>query len=315
MRPIIIFTLVLWLASCSKEQSVATKENKQTNKTEQQVDIRLAILPTLDCLPFVIAKENGIYDSIGLNVKIFLYQSQLNAEKALEKNDVDACASDLFRIALLQFRKIPVKMFFSTNRDWHIVANKALRINQMKQIGGRIIAITRHSVNDRLCDEATIKVNETKGPTLKAQINNISIRKSMLLAAQVDAAVLPQPSALVAETKGHTCLYKTGASLQDYAGLAVQTMSQQTITKEKLKQLREGYDLAVIKLIKQKRLAINRKTQRLFALEEVIDSILPQTAFKLSSDVSSEKAIQAVTWLKNRNQVPASYTPDTLLYK
>ena len=108
-------------------------------------------------------------------------------------------------------------MSFSTNREWHLVANKSLRITQAKQLGGRIVATTRHSVADHICENAASQANKTKGPTLKAQINSIYIRESMLLAAQVDAAVLPQPFAMSAERKGHTCLYKSSLNGPSYA--------------------------------------------------------------------------------------------------
>ncbi len=312
MRPIAILILLCCILSCSKKELSPTKKKQQATKSEQQADIRLAILPTIDCLPFAVAKERGIYDSIGLNVKIYLYPSQLNAEKALEQHKIDACASDLFRIAMMQSRKIPVKMSFSTNREWHLVANKSLRITQAKQLGGRIVATTRHSVADHICENAASQANKTKGPTLKAQINSIYIRESMLLAAQVDAAVLPQPFAMSAERKGHTCLYKSELKGPSYAGIAV--LSQSNL-REKLMLLRKGYDLAAKQLQEQNRINLSEEMERQFALTELKDSIKPRSAFRLSLTTTQENAKQAVQWLKSQSILSASYTSDTLLYK
>lgn len=299
--------------SCHKDAKPNATETK-TPVTAQRADIVLGLTPTLDALPFYVAQESGIYDSLGLKVHIDFFDSQMDAEEALANGKLQACTSDMFRTAVLQNRKKPVKMLFGTNRHWLLVANKALRVSKIKQISSRMVGATRNSVPAYLCSYFRTQMTTTKGPMLLPQVNSIVIRERMLEENQIDAAVLPQPQALLACMKGHTSLFSSDKKYDGYAGVAVRTEMLDNPTKARQTGiLRKGYNLAVEQLAKEDTLKISDVAIKKFNLSGLTTHIKPKESFTKISDLDIAKAKTAAAWLKAQNQVRTTYTADTLL--
>lgn len=301
------------MQACHGEQ----KENiapQQAQPIEHKADLRLALTPTLDALPFYVAQQEGIYDSLGLKVRIDFYDSQMNAEEALADGKAQVCTSDMFRTAVLQNRRKPVRMLYGTNRRWFLVANKALRVSKIKQISSRMVGATRNSVPAYLCSYFRTQMTTTKGPMLLPQVNSIVVRERMLSENQIDAAVLPQPQALLSCMKGNTKLFASDKKYDGFAGVAVRTeVVNNTTQAKKLQTLRKGYNLAVELLTRQDTLNVSDKTLKQFHLAGLTSHIKPKESFAVISDLNTDKARTAVAWLKTQSQVSASYTGDTLL--
>lgn len=289
---------------------------QQPQPAERKADLCLALTPTLDALPFYFAQQTGIYDSLGLKVRIDFYDSQMNAEEALADGKAQVCTSDMFRTAVLQNRRKPVKMLYGTNRRWILVANKALRVTKIKQISSRMVGATRNSVPAYLCSYFRTQMTTTKGPMLLPQVNSIVIRERMLSENQIDAAILPQPQALLSCMKGNSNLFTSGKKYDGFAGVAVRTEVVYNTQKAKqLRTLKKGYNLAVEQLTKEDTLNISEKISKKFHLDGLQSHIKPKESFSVISDLNTDRARTAVAWLKTQSQVSANYKGDTLLVR
>ena len=146
--------LLLTLFSCQSRQA---DERPTTDSIASALpqEWSIALLPTTDCLPFYLAAQ-GIYDSLGLPLKAVVYASQMDAEQAVVEGKCIGCATDLFRTAVLQKQKKPLRYCFTTPREWNLIANKRLRLRSIKQLNDRVVAITRHSCVNYLCEQAAL---------------------------------------------------------------------------------------------------------------------------------------------------------------
>lgn len=76
------------------------QNNNNTNADTDSTAIRLGLMPTIDCLPFYYADSTGIFDSLGINVKLITFESAIDADTSFVKGHIDAIASDLVKVCL-----------------------------------------------------------------------------------------------------------------------------------------------------------------------------------------------------------------------
>ena len=89
-RAALIFCILLFfLYSCQRKKG----ESVFLSSTELQ-PLTLGILPTLDGLPFHIAKAQGIYDSLGLDLTILSFNSAYDRDAAFQSKSMDGMITD-----------------------------------------------------------------------------------------------------------------------------------------------------------------------------------------------------------------------------
>ena len=308
-----IFTATL--VGCTQKESPSQQEKgRSVSQSATIPQLTVAILPTPDCLPFYIASQQGIYDSLGLSVRTVIYPSQMDAEQSVIHGKSIGCATDLFRATLLQSQKAPVRYIFSIDREWELIANKKLRISKISQLNDRVVGIARHSVTDYLSDYITTQM-KTGQIILRPQINNTDTRMQMLENSQIDAAFLPLPHALAARRKGHTLLPFDDNKSKGFSGFAVS--AKWTAAKEnkaKARLLQKGYDIAVEKLQKGLKANLPAADLQRFRLKGY-ETYIKTYRFTKASAPNNGKVETALKWLKDREAVSASFHTDTLLLK
>ena len=89
-RVALIFCILLFfLYSCQRKKG----ESVFLPSTELQ-PLTLGMLPTLDGLPFHIAKAQGIYDSLGLDLTILSFKSAYDRDAAFQSKSLDGMITD-----------------------------------------------------------------------------------------------------------------------------------------------------------------------------------------------------------------------------
>ena len=311
-RLTLLLSILLLLSGCSQKEP--EKKIPVAAPKADSTQIAIALLPTLDCLPFYYAAQQHIYDSLGLSVRFPVYRSQMDAEQSVIDGKTSGCATDLFRTGWMQGRKIPVRFLFATNREWQLIGNKVLRISNIAQINDRMIGMTRNSVPDYITDFVVSKLKKNS-QALRAQVNNLAIRQQMMENNQIEIAILPQPQALTALKDGHTALPLARSTYEGFSGLALSTrLIHNPAYKDKTGLLLKGYNEAVKRLTKNDRLTLPPATVKQFMLTEVVDSIHAKKAFSKARTCMPEKVSTALHWLQARGLVSKSYRADTLLY-
>ena len=311
---LILFTTCILTFGCSENQEKKSTQVKE-KESPDSLALKLALMPTLDCLPFFVAQECGIYDSLKLQVKLYLYPSQLSCEEAYKNQKVDGFCSDLIRSAFLQNEKEPIKVVMGLNSKWSLVSSKALRFKNLTQLTDRMIVIARHSATDFLSDVVVEKAKINKRLVYRPQINDVNLRAKMVNANQIDAALLPEPQAQISISDGNRCLFTTVGDYQNTSALSFSFKALSQKNKEhRIKALIECYNNAVEKInsnplicdsVLIKRYKLSPKTAKSIKIPKYDKAFIPK-------DVQVENAVK---WLKGRGKAHKNYNGDTLIVK
>ena len=112
------------LASCHKTG------NKQAEKVSPQDStvLYVALMPTVDCLPFYYAEQQGIFDSLNANIEIRNYMAQMDCDTAFCRKHVDVAYTDLIRAALLQSKDTALNVIMRTDGSHELITAFSKRL-------------------------------------------------------------------------------------------------------------------------------------------------------------------------------------------
>jgi NitT/TauT family transport system substrate-binding protein len=279
---------------------IGCKNEKVAEKT-RQADIKIALMPTLECLPFFYAQNEGIFDSLGITVEIDTFYAAMNCDTAFTRKHVDASVSDIDKALVMKSNGDPVSILMSTECELYLLTARKARISSKESLKEKIIAITRNSQTDHFLDKvaqsAKLKPEEINRP----QINDVAIRTNMLTQYQYDGAVLPEPYASACISKG--C--KLIASSSDLGlNLSVVVVNSSIALKKPAlcKKLIECYNVAVSSIntdIQNKR--YRHLIDMLPANVTVPDSSLTIKPFHTAAMPSAGDINEATGWIQSRN--------------
>lgn len=202
------FSFLLLFFSCGQSY----KEKQQTFRAQQAEMVRadsaalkIATVPTMDCLPIFLAIEDSAFVKAGINVRIKRCNAQLDEDTLVAGGHVEGFVTDLFRAERLQRHGTPLKYIAATNAYWLLIVNKKSRVHEIKQLSDKMIAMTRFSATDYLSNLA-IDSAKPKSDVYRIQINNVFTRLKMLLNNEMDAMLLPEPQATAAMINNNVVL-------------------------------------------------------------------------------------------------------------
>lgn len=197
MRKLLFYILLLVaFSSC-------TNGEKATSLTDSQDStLRIALLPTLDCLPLYYAQTTGIFDTLGLKAQLITYEAAMDADTAFLASSADIIFTDLPKALLWRTQGDSVGVIAQTQLNHFLVTAHVARIKTLKDLKEKIIGITRHSAVDMTADSILAKANYITTDLNKPQINNLRLRCQMVNQNQYDGAILPEPYASECVARG-----------------------------------------------------------------------------------------------------------------
>ena len=207
----LIYAIILCIVFVACGQSY--EETKRLSRLERQKQLRadsaalkIAVLPTLDCSPLFVAKDLNLFDSLGADIRLKYFSSQIDCDTALINKRVEGAVTDLVRME--RIRRAGHDIFYSTatNAYWILLSNRNSRIKELKQLDDKMMAMTRYSVTDLLGEHAVDSVKLEQDKVYRVQINDVRIRLSMLKNNEMDALLLPEPQATEAIAEKHKVL-------------------------------------------------------------------------------------------------------------
>lgn len=199
--PIIIF---LYLSSCGQsveEQKRLSKAERQKLMREDSLALKVAVLPTFDCLPLYLAKDRHWFDSLNVDVRLRSFTAQMDCDTALLGKSVEGMVSDLIRTERIKREGTDLTYITSTAAYWQLITNRKARIKKVDQLGDKMVAMTRYSATDHLTDKVLEKA-KTSSMVFRIQVNDVNVRLAMLLNNEMDAMWLTEPQASLARKAG-----------------------------------------------------------------------------------------------------------------
>ena len=247
---VVVVLVVASLVACGGGNSY--EERRRMGKVERarldsinRAAFKVAVLPTLDCLPLFVAREAGIFDTLGVSVRLRMFRAQMDCDTAVIGGSVEGTVTDLVRAERLQRQGISLRYPIATDAYWQLITNRLARIKELKQLSDKMIAITRNSATEALATMAIDSV-KPKYDVYRVQINDLDVRLHMLLNNEMDAMLLPEPQATTARTMGHPVLMD---SRDKQLRLGVFAFRSRELTQprrcDQLNRFIKGYNMAV----------------------------------------------------------------------
>ena len=185
-----------------KRMSLA--EKKEMMK-EDSVAFKVAVLPTLDCMPIFLAKDKEWFDSVGVDVRLHKFNAQMDCDTAFVGKSVEAMVTDVVRAERLRTSGMALSCMTGVCSYWQLLTGKKTRVKKVTQLGDKMVAMSRFSATDYLTDKVLDGV-KTSSVVFRIQVNDVNICLSMLRNNEMDAAWLPEPQATVARSLGNYVL-------------------------------------------------------------------------------------------------------------
>lgn len=192
---------IFLLAGCGEsevQKRRISKEKREQQRREDSLALKIGTLPTLDCLPLYVAQETGLYKQLDVDVRLKPYSSQIDAEAAMLARKIEGSVSDLVRTERIRQEGTALNYFSATNTYWQLISNRKARINSLKQLEEKMVAMARFSVTDMLTDMAVDSAKLKSETVFRVQINDPNVRLLMLQNNEMDAMLLPEPQSSMA---------------------------------------------------------------------------------------------------------------------
>ena len=284
------------LASCSERQE-ATQSEADSTGIDTTI-LRVAVMPTMSCLPVYYAERSGLADSLGLDIELLRYQAQLDIDTAIIGGHVDIAFTDLIRTVRLS-KQVALTPFASCDEPLSLISLKTKRVKRINQMKEQMIAISRLSATDYWCDHVLDSTRTSYDDIYRPQINDVRLRAEMLRQGLIDAAMLGEPFATWMMMLGHKRLFLSGGKQpQLYAWAACSSA-----TKQQQQAFRKLLDEAIGQLGKESEAALLRDIlKQEYQLPPALTDTLELPPLKPTSDIRSNDMAKAEEWLKGKSE-------------
>lgn len=203
----IIATICL-ISGCGQsyeETKRITRAQRLKMLREDSAALKVAVLPTLDCLPIYLAKDHQLFDTV-VDIRLKKFTAQMDIDTALTNNRVQLGVTDLVRAERMKKEGVDLEYLAMTNAYWQLITNRVARITDLKHLDDKMLAMTRYSVTDMLGELAVDSAKLKPEQVFRIQINDVNVRLKMLENNEMDALLMTEPQAAQARLLKHKVL-------------------------------------------------------------------------------------------------------------
>jgi NitT/TauT family transport system substrate-binding protein len=164
--------------------------------------VKFGVLSDVDSLPYLIARDEGLYQAVGVDVTLVPFQSPVERDAAFQSGAVDGVVGDVLGAALAVDHGFPVSIVAATDGRYLLLGGPNAKEAAVKDLANVPVAGSTNTVIHYLVDKFLTSAGVAPGEVKLVAIPKMPIRLEMLVGGQVDAAGLPEPMATVAQARG-----------------------------------------------------------------------------------------------------------------
>lgn len=246
-RLIIGIVLMGLLAACGQSYEDTKRQRREHQKQAMREDsaaLKVAVMPTLDCLPLFVAKDRAMFDT-AVDIRLKFFTAQMDCDTALQRGRVEMAITDLVRAERMRRQGDSIAYLTATNAYWLLIGNRNQRITQLKHLDDRMVAMTRYSVTDMLTQMAVDSAKLKTERVFRIQVNDVNVRLDMLENNEMDALLLTEPQATQALLLKHHVLLDTRKLDMQMGAIAMNKLTMSHANRQKQQEaLVKGYNRA-----------------------------------------------------------------------
>ena len=265
--------------------------------------LKIGFLPSTDVLPYIVARQLGIYDSLHLNLKLMRMESERNRDTLFRQRKTDGSILSPMEAFIQQKQGTEIFPTLTNEGLYYIVAANDSNFTRPGQLKGKCLSVARESVSAFFADKVLAKLGIGPDDINKPELNDESIRMRMLANGQIDAAVLRAPNASDALQKGCKILVR---SAPYPLTLSVTAFSDSVLNtrEEDIKRLIIGYNLAVEYMNSHPQKEWLGKVAPTAGLHGALPQLPP---FKKTARLSAAHAKEMIQWMQKNGLLPLSH--------
>ena len=275
----LLLLVVLMVVSCGKSDKELQAERQakmQAEREAYQKAYKIAVMPTMDCLPAYLLKDSLLYDTAKVDIRLCRFNAQMDCDTAMIGGSVQAAFTDLVRAKRLKHRsKVLMHYLTDTNLNWQLIADKESKLKKLSDLSDKIVAMTRYSGTDLLTD-MVVKKAKPKYQVFRVQVNDVLVRLAMLQNHEIDAYWFAEPQVTKALAGDNNALFNS----QD-AGvhLGVVAVMDKVRRQEEEAAFASAYDKAVELINKNGVKYYSALIQKYMKVDEAVVRSLPDIKY------------------------------------
>lgn len=292
---ITLLTISLFLiTSCSSKTEV---------KNEEMMNLNIGVMPAVDTAPIFLAKEQGYFEELNLDLTVEIYTNAQNRQSALQTNSIDGAMTDLIAVATNVNNGFDIQATMLTDGMFVLLSQEGQVNEKELSIGMMEISVSNFLVDHWLDDTYTID---------KVYINAIPARLEAVLTKQLDMGLFPEPIASVGELKG---LRKLSYEPIDGFSPDVMVFTDEAI-KEKAKAIEafhKGYNKAVRDINADESLARQTIIDNIPNVSEDLKDVITLPTYHLAQLPDDAYLTKIIQWTNTVIEEPLTITGDDLV--
>ncbi|MDR2193564.1 MAG: ABC transporter substrate-binding protein [Treponema sp.] len=273
--------------------------------------LRIGIMPDADSIPFMVARDEGLFEKEGVTVELVVFSNPQERDVALQSGKIDGTISDLLAAAFFAAGGFDTKITSLTDGRYGIAASPLSGITGLADLQGKKIGLSTNTIIQYTVDAQLEKAGIPSNAYEPVSIPRMPVRLEMLLNGQIDAASLPEPLLTAAVAQGAVLLSTTDAIGVD-AGIML--FSKKTLDERSadIQKFYRAYNAAA------ENINANPDAYRPFLVEKASFPAAVQDTYRF---VRYRKAAlpdmaqieQAFSWLKERNLLSIDLAATSLI--
>lgn len=226
---LMMLTVALIASGCAKEETPQT--------------LKIGVMSDIGAAPYIIAKENGYFEALGLDVEITVFKSATDRDTAMQTGNLDGAMADMLTIMFYNDAAFDAKITSQTYGSYVMVSTPSLDKSSVEALDKIEVGISANTVIDFVTEQIAADAGILEKVSTVA-IPQMPVRLEMLGAGELDAATLPEPLASAAVLNGGEAMMGT-LDLGLQPGIFIMTDAAIDEKSAAIEKLYEGYNQGV----------------------------------------------------------------------
>jgi NitT/TauT family transport system substrate-binding protein len=174
--------------------------------------LRVGILPDADSLPFMLARDEGLFGKAGVTVDLVFFSNPQERDAALQAGRLDAAISDLLAAAFFAAGGFDFTITSVTDGRYGIAGSPKSGIQSLTELRGKRIGLSANTIIQYTVDAQMEAAGVPMTAYEAVAVPRMPLRLELVLEGQIEAAGLPEPLLTAAAAQGAALLSTTDAS-------------------------------------------------------------------------------------------------------
>lgn len=202
----VIALLLLLLPSSSLVATGAQEDDAPSGPLPEARPLTIGLMPAVDSIPLIVAEAQGYFEDEGVSVTLEVFRDQVYREAALQSGAIDATVSDLVNAIRSWANGADYRVLTSTQGYFSFVTAEDSGIESTADWPGAPGVVETGLLDDSIINYTAQRMLAAVGlDPARIRIvptNQIPVRMEMVVAGELEAAVLPEPVTRIATAAG-----------------------------------------------------------------------------------------------------------------